>query len=220
MKFKNNFPWQAKIGNQRDWMWRGWKIRYSYQPQKSIDNNSQQNPPLLLIHGFGVSLKHWRNNIQFLAQNHPVYSIDLLGFGSSQKAYASYGIDLWTHLVFDFWQEFINQPMILVGNSIGSLISLNTAVNHPAIAKGLVMLSLPDVAGRTNMIPAPLRSLVTTIEGLVANPLLIRLLLNIARQPNVIRKSLQTAYINHLHVDQELVNLISTLAQVKEWQEH
>ena len=84
MKFKNNFPWQAKIGNQRDWMWRGWKIHYSYQPQKQVING-QQNPPLILLHGFGASLKHWRNNVQFVAQNHPVYTIDLLGFGNSQK---------------------------------------------------------------------------------------------------------------------------------------
>ena len=211
-KFKNNHPWQSKIGHQRDWIWRGWKIHYSYQPQKSIVNG-EVNPPLVLIHGFGVSLKHWRNNVQSLAQHYPIYMIDLLGFGNSQKAYTTYGIDLWTDLIFDFWMTFISQPCILIGNSIGSLISLNTGVTYPQIMKGLVMLSLPDVAGRGAMIPPQLLSIVSTIEKIVANPLLVRLLLNIARQPNVIRKSLQTAYVNHLHVDQELVDLITTPSQ-------
>ena len=101
----------------------------------------------------------------------------------------------------------INQPTIFIGNSIGSLISLNTIANHPEVAKGLVMLSLPDVARRGGL-PPKLLSLVMTIEQIVANPLIVRLLFNIARKPNIIRKSLQTAYINHLHVDQELVDLI------------
>lgn len=36
-------------------------------------------PPVLLIHGFGASAYHWRYNIPFLAKNHRVYAIDLLG---------------------------------------------------------------------------------------------------------------------------------------------
>ena len=214
MKFKNNSVWQEKVGNQRDWMWRGWRIRYSFQPQKlSQDNNC--NSPIILLHGFGVSLKHWRQNISVLSENHPVYALDLLGFGNSQKAYTNYGIELWSELLYDFWSVFIAQPSILIGNSIGSLIALNTVANYPQIAKNLIMLALPDLAGRGEMIPAKLLSLVTTIERLVANPLVIRLLFYFARQPSIIRRSLKIAYVDHFHVDDELVNLITLPPQDK-----
>ena len=43
-------------------------------------------PPVLLIHGFGASAYHWRYNIPFLAKNHRVYAIDLLGRRSSPAA--------------------------------------------------------------------------------------------------------------------------------------
>ena len=207
-KLMHNSHWQTKVGYQRDWFWRGWRIRYSFHPQNSPEQNSR-GAPIILLHGFGASLKHWRNNITVLSQAHPVYAIDLLGFGHSQKAYTNYGIELWSELLFDFWSDFIGQPSFLIGNSIGSLISLNTIVNYPHIAKGLVMLSLPDVAGRGEMVPSKLLPLVLTVENLVANPIVIRLLFYIARQPNVIRFALQRAYIDHRYVDEELVNFIS-----------
>ena len=53
-----------------------------------------------------------------------VYAIDLLGFGRSDKPLMSYSIELWTEQLLDFLSEFVSQPSILVGNSIGSLISL------------------------------------------------------------------------------------------------
>jgi haloalkane dehalogenase len=208
MKLKDKCVWQEKVGNQRDWIWRGWRIRYSFQPQKSSCNKNY-NIPIILLHGFGASLKHWRQNISVLSENHSVYALDLLGFGNSQKAYTNYGIELWSELVYDFWSHFIAQPSILIGNSIGSLIALNTVVNYSQIAKSLVMLALPDVAGRGEKIPPKLLPLILTIEKLVANPLLVRLLFYIARKPSIIRRSLKIAYVDHFHVDDELVNLIS-----------
>ena len=53
-----------------------------------------------------------------------VYAIDLLGFGRSDKPLMSYSIELWTEQLLDFLSEIVDQPSILVGNSIGSLISL------------------------------------------------------------------------------------------------
>lgn len=207
MKLRNEPDWFTKIGHQRDWVWQGWQIHYSFsRPTSPL--NQRHNLPIILLHGFGVSLKHWRHNITLLSQHHPVYALDLLGFGNSQKAYTNYGIDLWSELVHDFWSNFINQPCILIGNSIGSLIALNTVVKYPHVAKGLIMLSLPDVAARQKLIPAKLQSLVETLEKVVVNPLLIRLLFYIARKPSIIRRSLITAYINHQHIDDELIDLI------------
>lgn len=46
----------------------------------------QNGPPILLIHGFGASVGHFRKNIPVLAgEGYRVYAIDLLGFGASDK---------------------------------------------------------------------------------------------------------------------------------------
>jgi haloalkane dehalogenase len=196
------------VGNERDWIWRGCHIRYSFT--RVASENQSGDIPIILLHGFGASLKHWRHNIPVLSQYHTVYGVDLLGFGSSKKVYTNYGIELWTQLVADFWYCFIKQPCIIIGNSIGSLIALNTVAQYPHIATKLVMISLPDISAREKMIPSMIQPLVRTIENLVASPLLIRLIFHIARQPNVIRRSLKVAYINHTNVDDDLVHFITS----------
>ena len=202
-------PWQERIGNQRDWVWRGWQTRYSYLKAKA---NSNAQLPIIFIHGFGASIEHWRHNLPAISQHHSVYALDLLGFGASRKADTEYNIALWTEQVYDFWRTFIGKPVILVGNSIGSLVCLNTTAAYPEMTKGLVMLSLPDVSVREDMLPPLLRPVVTSIENLFASPLLIKGLLKIVRRPNVIRKWAGVAYPKKEAVSDELVEILSNPA--------
>ena len=53
-----------------------------------------------------------------------VYAIDLLGFGASDKPPLTYSTELWRDQLLDFLREFTDAPAVLIGNSIGSLISL------------------------------------------------------------------------------------------------
>ena len=51
---------------------------------------------VVLVHGFGASVYHWRYNVPALAAaGCRVYALDLLGFGWSEKPladYQSYGL--------------------------------------------------------------------------------------------------------------------------------
>ena len=203
----NSQTWQNRIGHQREIIWRGWQTRYSYL--KAVSKNSDSKLPIFLIHGFGASIEHWRQNISVLNQNHSVYALDLLGFGASKKVKTIYTIDLWVEQVHDLWQILTDKPIIMVGNSIGSLVCISAAMKYPQMVQGIVMLSLPDVSIREEMIPQLFRPLVKTIENLVASPLLIKTLLKIARNPSVIRKWAKIAYEDENSVNDELVNILS-----------
>ena len=205
-----NPPWYERIGNQRDWVWRGWQTRYSYLRVKQ--NNAAKNPPVIFIHGFGASIEHWRHNLPVIAQYHTVYALDLLGFGASRKADTEYSAALWTEQVHDFWQTFVGVRAILVGNSIGSLVCLNASATYPEMVDGLVMLSLPDVSVREDMLPPVISPVVTAIENLFASPLLIKNLLKFVRRPNIIRKWAGLAYPNKEAVTDELVEILSSPA--------
>ena len=202
--------WQQRIGNQRDWVWRGWQTRYSYIRANSSSENG--DTPLILLHGFGAAIEHWRNNIPTLGQEYHVYALDLLGFGASRKANTSYSVYLWVEQVHDFWQTFIRQPVVLVGNSIGSLVCLTAAVTYPEMVKGIVMLSLPDVSLRQEMIPRWLQPIVTTLENLVASPLLLTTLLKVLRRPSTIRRWASVAYQDKTAINDELVAILSAPA--------
>ena len=204
-----NKSWQERIGNQREWVWRGWQTRYSFLRAKKKNTNAT---PLIFIHGFGASIEHWRNNIPVLRENHTVYALDLLGFGASQKAKTNYSADLWAEQVYDFWQTFINEPVILVGNSIGSLVCLVAAFKYPQMVERLVMLTLPDVSVREDMLPRPIRPLVTALENIVASQFLIANLLKFLRKPTTIRRWAKVAYHDKTAVTDELVAILSAPA--------
>lgn len=203
--------WQQRIGQQRDWSWRGWQVRYSFW--RSPPNLDNSTPPLILIHGFGASIEHWRKNIPVLGEYQTIYAIDLLGFGGSRKAATAYTVDLWVEQIHDFWQAFIGQPAVLVGNSIGSLVCLGASAAYPQMSAGVVLLSVPDVASRQEVLPKRLLPIIRTMEKLFASPLLLRPLFSLLRRPDIIRKWAGIAYCDQTQVDGELVEIIATPPQ-------
>lgn len=204
--------WHQKVGNQRDWVWRGWQTRYTF---RRCDRPSSQ-PPVLLIHGFGASIGHWQHNLEFLAAHHTVYGLDLIGWGGSRKPNIAYNIDVWVEQVHDFWQTFIGTPTILIGNSIGSLVALVAAARYPAMAASAIMVSLPDLSAEQEMIPRSLQPFVNGVKRVIFNPPLLRTLFKLVSRPNVARKWAQIAYANPDRVTDELVDLFLTPARERE----
>ena len=75
----NGFPYISK------WTWKNSCVHYIHQLQQEdqvdqVDQKTnQERPALLLLHGFGASSYHWRDNIDTLSQNYDVYALDLVG---------------------------------------------------------------------------------------------------------------------------------------------
>jgi len=195
--------WQPRVGIQRDWCWRGWQIRYSYWRGPS------DRPPVLLLHGFGAALEHWRHNIPVLARSRSVYALDLLGFGASRKVTAPFTVGFWAELVREFWQTFVGRPGVAIGNSLGSLVALELAAVYPETVAGLVAISLPDVSRRTETLPPWALSPVQAIEGAVASPPILKLLLRFLRRREAIRAWAGVAYSDRAAVTDELVEILA-----------
>jgi pimeloyl-ACP methyl ester carboxylesterase len=199
------------LGNQRDWCWRGWTTRYTFF-RATAHGAADNNPPLLFVHGFGASLGHWRHNFEPFQVQHNLYALDLIGFGASSKVARSYHVSFWVEQLYDFWQTFIQRPVVLVGNSIGSLVCM-VAATHPEMVAGLVLLNLPDTTLRDDMIPAPIRPVVMGIERLFMAPWLLKPLFYFLRRPKVIRAWAGRAYENRDRITDELVELLAAPAQ-------
>jgi pimeloyl-ACP methyl ester carboxylesterase len=196
------------LGQQRDWIWQGWQIRYTYLRAAQAVNQ----PPIVFIHGFGASLGHWRQNLPFFAKHHTVYALDLLGFGASEKAAVPYSIELWVAQIYDFWKTLIGRPAILVGNSIGSLVALSAAHTHPEMAQGLVMLSLPDPSLREDLIPPWCRPVLSRIERAFTAEWILKSLFYGVRRPKVVRPWAGLAYASRTAITEELVEILTTPA--------
>lgn len=184
----------------RYWYWRGWRIRYRVFSTTSSDD---QNSPLILLHGFGSSLEQWRDNVTALAQDRPVYALDLLAFGDSQKAVTVFNTDLWSDQVYAFWKTWIDRPVILLGHSLGALVALNNAVKFPEMAERLIMLTLP--AAREELLSGWIESTSRVAERLFSTPFLIRPVFEVLRRPGIIRRALTGIYRRKERVDETVI---------------
>lgn len=183
-------------------------MAYSYSPGARSDA-----PPLILIHGFGGSIGHWRHNLGPLSQRHPVYALDLLGFGESSKAATAYNVSLWVDQVYEFWRLVVRRRAVWVGHSIGSLVAVVVAARHPEAAQGYVAITLPDPGLRRALLPPIARPLVAAVERLFASPLLLKPLLCAIRPPKRLRPWARIAYENPEYVDEELLEIFSRPAR-------
>jgi len=193
------------LGEQRVWIWRGWRVRYThlFEPSQVEASGPEKATPLLLLHGAGSSLEQWRENLAVFAQERPVYALDLVGFGGSQKVACALNTDLWVAQVAAFWRTFFRRPMILMGHSLGALVALQAATSHPDQVERLIMLTLPAARQELGGAAAKIGAVV---EGQFASPLLIRPLFRLIRRPKLIRSVLRKLYQDPARVDDALVD--------------
>lgn len=77
---------------------------------------------MLLVHGFGAFLEHYRDNMDELAKaGNRVWAITLIGFGKSEKPNVVYTELLWAEIIKDFIDEVVAEPVHLIGNSLGGM---------------------------------------------------------------------------------------------------
>ncbi|MBD2463884.1 alpha/beta fold hydrolase [Oscillatoria sp. FACHB-1407] len=185
------------------WHWRGHSIFYVKAGHRQNDN-----PPLLLVHGFGASTDHWRKNIADLSRDFEVWAIDLLGFGRSAKPDQPYSGDLWRDQLHDFIQDVIRRPAILAGNSLGGYASLCVAAQRPESAKGLVLINSagPFTEADGEAKPDPFQKFLGDMaRSLLLQPVPSYLLFQYVRQRSVIRQTLERVYLDKSAVTDELV---------------
>ncbi|MDJ1177423.1 alpha/beta fold hydrolase [Roseofilum sp. BLCC_M91] len=183
------------------WLWQNHRITYTVQGQ---------GLPLVLLHGFGSCIGHWRKNIPTLAQaGYQVFALDLLGFGASDKPPLTYSLDLWYALLQDFWETHIQRPAVWIGNSIGGLLSLMILSQTPERGKAGVLV---NCAGGLNHRPEelnfPLRMIMGGFTRLVSSPLIGPLVFNQVRQQHRIRRTLHQVYMSSEAITDELVDLL------------
>ncbi len=186
---------------QYSWEWQGYKSVYTVQGE---------GQPLLLIHGFGASIGHWRKNIPVLADaGYQVFALDLLGFGGSEKPALDYSVELWQQQLYDFWASHINQPTVFVGNSIGGLLALMMMTEYPELTAGGVLInSAGGLNHRPEELQFPLNVVMGTFTKVVNTPGIGEFVFNQVRRKSQIRNTLKQVYRDRAAITEELVDLL------------
>ena len=104
--------------------------------------------PILLLHGFDSSVLEFFRLIPLLADRNETWAVDLLGFGFTERVmgtpYSPLAIK--RHL-YSFWKTLINQPVILVGASMGGATAIDFTLTYPNCVKQLVLINSVGYSG-------------------------------------------------------------------------
>ena len=200
------------------WQFRGHSIHClrATPRDQGTERDSQGRPPLVLVHGFGASTRHWRHNIPCLAQHYEVHAFDLLGFGRSAKP-TDLALDttFWRDQLLDYARERVGQPAVFVGNSLGGYVALRAAAAQPHASTGVVLLNpmgrfrceQTRTTGPGSLSRAG-NALAAVGGSLLKTRLFQRLLFENLRRPGSIRRQLRKVYVDPTNVDEDLVDAI------------
>src|SRR5215210_7079169 len=100
-------------------------------------------PAVVLVHGWLSSSRLWEQLAGRLAQRFTVYTLDLSGFGESDKPIAGYGVRNGSRLLYAFCAHFGLTRANVVGHDLGGAMAVKLAADHPDVVGRLVIVSTP-----------------------------------------------------------------------------
>jgi pimeloyl-ACP methyl ester carboxylesterase len=117
----------------------------------AIDTGGKRKPTIVLLHGIAATSKTWKPVLDELdSRKYRIVVLDLLGFGESTSPIGcKYEIyDHLRHIRRTLRRLKIRKPFILVGHSMGSIISAKYCREYPREVKSAYLLSLPLYLGK------------------------------------------------------------------------
>lgn len=118
----------------------------------AVEAGSPNRQKAILIHGWSSSSYAMSPLMGLLSQRFSCVAIDLPGYGNSPPLSGQTSIPTYAELLVDLVERISDGPVVLVGHSMGGMISLTMAQRHPAIVERMVLIC-PTVTGRlSNMI--------------------------------------------------------------------
>ena len=136
-------------------------------------------PLFVLLHGFGASLFSWREVMEPFGQLGRVIAFDRPAFGLTERPMPEdwngqnpYSPETQVDLVIGLLDELGLEQAILVGNSAGGTVALNTALTHPERVQAVILVDAAIYAGGGS--PAWARPILNTPQMQHLGPLIAR----------------------------------------------
>jgi pimeloyl-ACP methyl ester carboxylesterase len=165
-------------GEERLYPWKYGDIFYQVK-------GARDAKPMLLIHGFGpgASSYQWRKNVDALSEQFLVYTLDLLGFGLSDRPGIDYTAETFSDLISDFLKEAIGKPAVVVAHGLTCAYVIADAYRRPQLFERLVLVSPPmDVLEESYQSPMS-----NAVKFMLRTPLLGQFIYNTLTSRRAIR---------------------------------
>lgn len=114
--------------------------------ERLVTREEGTGPPVLFLHALGASSRYFAGRLGPLPATYHCVMPDLLGFGRSPKPDIAYTVEdhlSALHRTLDRL-SLTEQPMVVIGHSLGAILAAEYAARYPAHVRGLVLISLPS----------------------------------------------------------------------------
>ncbi|MBS1848839.1 MAG: alpha/beta hydrolase [Actinobacteria bacterium] len=98
-------------------------------------------PAIVFLHNGGTSSTIWREQLAHLSETHRVVAVDLPGFGASPLPEPATTLDAMVELIASLIGDLGIGPVTLVGNCMGSNISVRLARAHPDLVTAVLAVN-------------------------------------------------------------------------------
>lgn len=119
-------------------------------PQPPTHYAFGHGPDVVILHGLGTTAQDWLPVSRLLARHYRVTLVDLPGHGMSPLP-EPFSLDRAVAALDRALAETSDQPVILVGHSLGGLVAAQEALERPDRVRGLVLV---ETALRPQVTPA------------------------------------------------------------------
>src|SRR3982751_2120219 len=164
-----------------------------------------KGPPILLIHGIHPAAwsYEWRNNVDALARTNTVYTIDLLGFGRSDRPAIRYSARLYISLISDFVSRVIDAPCVLVASSLSGAYAIVLAARDPHRFPAVALIAPSGLVRQNEPVGIGGEAGRLAVETPIAGTAMFNALVS---RPSL-RRSLRNSYANDALVTRELIEI-------------
>jgi pimeloyl-ACP methyl ester carboxylesterase len=123
-------------------------------PVHLVDHGGRgDGPTVVLVHGLGGSHLNWDLFAPLLTAHARVLAVDLPGFGRSEPGTRQATVQANVAVLHRFLREVVGGPAVLVGNSMGGMISILATAAEPELVHGLVLLDAAVPGPRPSLDP-------------------------------------------------------------------
>lgn len=116
------------------------------QPIHALTAGKPNRQIALLIHGWSSSSYALTPLMGILSQRFYCISVDLPGYGKSPRLPERTSINGYADLLIDLLEELSDRPVVLIGHSMGGMISLTMALKEATLIERMVLLN-PTITG-------------------------------------------------------------------------
>lgn len=167
-------------------------------------------------HGFGGNTDQFRKNMGTVASSgYKSYGLDLLGYGYSDKPNPRdfavnelYNFETWGDQCVQFLEREVKEPAVLVCNSVGGMVGLQSAVTRPDLVKGVVLINI-SLRLLHQKKQAPLaRPFISALQYVLRESGVGKLFFSRVATKQALKNILGQAYASNVDVTDEIVDII------------